>query len=176
MTTFRVSFAAPGDMAALEPLMREMLTFHGGEAPLPPDAFATRLEADGPAGRGAYECLIARRAADTDAIGFAMYSTVYEAAFPGDGVFLRDIFVTEAARGTGVGRALMVALARTCRERGWNRIDWHADRLDLDARTFYELVAPDSFRLNRLSYRVDAGQIEALAALGGDSIIAETKF
>ena len=165
MTACRVSAAGPGDMAALEPLMREMLAFHGSTAPLRPDAFAARLEADGPAGEGAYDCLIARDAEDGAPVGFAMFSTVYEAAFAGDGIFLRDIYVAEGARGRGVGRALMVALAKACQARGWRRIDWHAERLDLDARTFHELVAPDSFRLDRLSYRLDQGQIERLAGL-----------
>lgn len=165
-TGYRVTLAGPGDMAALAPLMSEMLTYHKSPVPLTSEAFADRLEADGPAGRGAYDCLIARTEEDGAPVGFAMYSTVYEASFVGDGVFLRDIYVTGAARGLGIGRALMVALARVCLEKGWKRIDWHAERLDLDARTFYELVAPDSFRLNRLSYRVDSDQIDALAALG----------
>lgn len=166
MTAYRVVMAGPGDMAALAPLMAEMLTYHKSPIPLAPEAFAERLETDGPAGRGAYDCLIARADDDDGPLGFAMFSTVYEASFVGDGVFLRDIYVTAAARGLGIGRALMVALARECQERGWKRIDWHAERLDLDARTFYELVAPDSFRLNRLSYRVDRDQIDALLALG----------
>lgn len=158
--------AGPGDMAALAGLVLEMLSFYGTPPPLDETDMADALERDGPAGRGDYDCLIAYRAGYTSpgaAVGFAMFSPVYEAAFAGNGLFLRDIYVTEAARGQGAGKALMVAMARHCLARGYRRIDWHCDRLDLHARTFYELIAPDSFKLNRLSYRIENAEIQALA-------------
>lgn len=163
-----VTPAGPGDMASIAGLVLEMLAFYGTSAPLPDAAFAARLEQDGPAGRGDYFCLIARAHAGDrgqDALGFAMFSTVYEAAFVGNGVFLRDIYVRESARGKGAGKALMIALARLCVEQGYQRIDWHADRLDLHARTFYEMIAPDSFKLNRLSYRIEGAEIARLSGL-----------
>lgn len=152
-------------MAKIADLVREMLEYHGSAVPLEGDAFAEALERDGPAGSGAYRCLIVEDS-DGRPAGFAMYSTVYEAAFAGNGIFLRDIYVTERARGQGLGKALMIALAQECRRDGIRRIDWHAARLDLDARTFYEMMAPDSFRLNRLSYRIEDDEIAALAAKG----------
>jgi GNAT superfamily N-acetyltransferase len=158
--------AGPGEMATLVGLVLEMLAFYGTPPPLPEPELAEALERDGPAGSGAFECLVARPStspAPEGALGFAMFSTVYEAGFAGNGVFLRDIYVTEPARGQGVGKALMVALARYCTEKGYRRIDWHADRLDLHARTFYELIAPDSFKLNRLSYRIEGEEIGRLA-------------
>lgn len=160
-----VRHAGQGDMTRIAWLVAEMLTFYGTPLPAEAEAFAAALEADGPAGRRAYACLIAE-AEDGSPLGFAMYSPVYEAGFLGDGVFLRDLYVVEAARGRGVGKALMAALARDCLENGMRRIDWHADRLDLDARTFYEMIAPDSFKLNRLSYRIEGGEIANLAAKG----------
>ena len=160
----KVNAARQGDMLRVAPLVAEMLSFYGADGPpLPLPDFAVRLEKDGPAGRKEYDCLIADDAASGTALGFAMYSTVYEAAFPGNGIFLRDIYVTESARERGVGKALMVGLAKVCLREGYRRIDWHADRLDLHARTFYELMAPDSFKLNRLSYRIEEDEIETLS-------------
>ncbi|NMM42974.1 GNAT family N-acetyltransferase [Rhodospirillaceae bacterium KN72] len=160
----KVVAARQGDMLRVAPLIAEMLTFYGAEGPpIPLPDFAVRLEKDGPAGRREYDCLIADDAQTGTALGFAMYSTVYEAAFPGNGIFLRDIYVTKSARERGVGKALMVALAQVCLREGYRRIDWHADRLDLHARTFYELMAPDSFKLNRLSYRIEEEEIELLS-------------
>lgn len=152
-------------MRDLAPLVLEMLAHEKVMPPLSSYVFAETLEQDGPADRGAFDCLIARDAAGVF-VGFAMYSTVYDAGLAGNGVFLRDLFVTAAMRGQGVGKALMIALAQECVAREIRRIDWHVARLDLDARTFYEMVAPDSFKLNRLSYLVEEDEIAQLAAKG----------
>jgi GNAT superfamily N-acetyltransferase len=40
------------------------------------------------------------------------------------GLYLEDLFVTQAARGKGVGRRLMTRLAAIAVERGWERIDF----------------------------------------------------
>jgi GNAT superfamily N-acetyltransferase len=166
MTAFQIVPAGPGDMAKIGPLVAEMLAFYETPMPVEQAQFVEILEQDGPAGAGKYDCLIAWAGSDDPptALGFAMYSPVYEAAFVGNGIFLRDIYVTEKARGKRVGKALMTHLAQTCLDQGYRRIDWHADRLDLHARAFYELIAPDSFKLNRLSYRVEGEALRALAS------------
>ena len=52
-------------------------------------------------------------------------------------LYLEDLYVTEAARGQGVGRRLMARLAAITVERGWGRIDFNV--LDWNpARAFYE--------------------------------------
>jgi GNAT superfamily N-acetyltransferase len=49
---------------------------------------------------------------------------------------LEDLYVTEEARGQGVGKRLMARLAAIAVERGWGRIDFHV--LDWNpAREFY---------------------------------------
>jgi hypothetical protein len=51
-------------------------------------------------------------------------------------VYLEDLFVTQAARGKGVGRRLITRLAAIAVERGWERIDFQV--LDWNpARGFY---------------------------------------
>lgn len=40
------------------------------------------------------------------------------------GIWLEDLFVREAARGRGIGRALLAHLARRCRDEGLARLDW----------------------------------------------------
>lgn len=52
-------------------------------------------------------------------------------------LYLEDLFVTEAARGQGVGRRLMARLAAIAVERGWGRIDFHVLEWN-PARQFYE--------------------------------------
>jgi len=53
------------------------------------------------------------------------------------GLYLEDLFVTEAARGHGVGRRLMARLAAIAVERGWGRIDFQVLEWN-PARRFYE--------------------------------------
>jgi GNAT superfamily N-acetyltransferase len=78
------------------------------------------------------------------------------------GLFLEDIFITEAARRHGVGRQLMTALARIALERGWTRIDFHV--LDWNpARGFYERLGFEHGR-EWLRYGADAEGLKRLVA------------
>ena len=134
---------------------------------MPEDAWAEVLAADGPGGACQFEAVCAFD--DENMIGFLMFSPVYEALFPGNGAFIRDVFVKESHRRSGVGRNLMAVFAELCLERGWRRADWHADRLDFDARTFYDMLCTDSFKLDRLSYRIEGEELTALAAKRDES-------
>lgn len=143
-------------------LCAAMAAFHGVPEPLPRAEWAARLASDGPGGKGHFEAFCAFDGARM--IGFLVFSPVYETVFPGNGAFIRDVFVLEEYRRSGVGRNLMAGFAKLCLERGWRRADWHADRLDFDARTFYDMLCTDSFKLDRLSYRIEGEEIETLAA------------
>ncbi|RKQ68045.1 GNAT family N-acetyltransferase [Oceanibaculum indicum] len=55
--------------------------------------------------------------------------------------YLEDLFVTEAARGQGVGRALIEWLAARGRDEGWFRLYWHTDENNETARLLYDRVA-----------------------------------
>jgi GNAT superfamily N-acetyltransferase len=61
-------------------------------------------------------------------------------------VYLEDLFVTQAARGKGVGRRLMIRLAAIAVERGWERIDFQV--LDWNpVRGFYRRRSAGNPRL-----------------------------
>lgn len=55
--------------------------------------------------------------------------------------YLEDLFVTEAARGRGVGRMLIEWLAEKGRAEGWFRLYWHTDEDNETARRLYDRVA-----------------------------------
>jgi GNAT superfamily N-acetyltransferase len=66
---------------------------------------------------------------DGEAIGYALFFGVYS-SLKGSGIFLEDLFVREAFRGRGVGRALLSAVAHIAREEGsygirWEVLDWN---------------------------------------------------
>ena len=54
---------------------------------------------------------------DGEAIGYALFFGIYS-SLKGSGIFLEDLFVREAFRGRGIGRALLGQVARIARQEG----------------------------------------------------------
>ena len=62
---------------------------------------------------------------DGEPAGFALFhSRIFRPGAAGPALYLEDIYVSEWARGHGVGRRLMARLAAIAIERGWGRIDF----------------------------------------------------
>jgi GNAT superfamily N-acetyltransferase len=55
--------------------------------------------------------------------------------------YLEDLYVTPAARGHGMGRALIEWLRNSMRAEGWARLYWHARRSNAQARKLYDRFA-----------------------------------
>jgi GNAT superfamily N-acetyltransferase len=55
--------------------------------------------------------------------------------------FLQDLFTVEAARGGGVGRALIEAVVRRATQAGAPRLYWHTRETNLAAMRLYDKVA-----------------------------------
>jgi GNAT superfamily N-acetyltransferase len=71
-------------------------------------------------------------------VGFALFFANYSTFLAKPGLYLEDLFVEPAARGRGVGVALMSALARTAVARNygrfeWSVLDWNKPSLDFYA-------------------------------------------
>jgi GNAT superfamily N-acetyltransferase len=58
--------------------------------------------------------------------------------------YLQDLFTVHAARGRGVGRALMEAVWTRAKEAGSSRLYWHTHESNADARKLYDKVAERS--------------------------------
>ena len=61
---------------------------------------------------------------DGEAVGFALFFHSFSTFEGRPGIYLEDLFVRPAARGKGLGKALLVALARIAVERGCARLEW----------------------------------------------------
>jgi GNAT superfamily N-acetyltransferase len=115
---------------------------------------------DGFGPRPCFACLLAER--DGEAVGFALYMTEYSTFDGRSGIFVEDLFVTEAARGQGVGRMLLARLAALARERGGGSLslmalDWNP------ARAFYHRLGFAEAK-GWLPYRMSGAALERLAA------------
>jgi GNAT superfamily N-acetyltransferase len=79
---------------------------------------------------------------DGKVIGFAhhvVHPTTWTAS---DACYLEDLFVSPAARGGGVGRALIDDLLALCDARGWSRLYWHTNADNHTARRLYDSYTP----------------------------------
>jgi GNAT superfamily N-acetyltransferase len=73
-------------------------------------------------------------------VGIAHYF-FHPAVWSGEACYLQDLFTDEAARGRGVARALIEAVAAAARERGADRFYWHTQESNTRARVLYDKVA-----------------------------------
>jgi GNAT superfamily N-acetyltransferase len=121
----------PADHGALAALMVEMQGHY--VVPCPPVAEILAGLADLPAG---VDILVAVK--EGAVLGFASACNLYPGPGLKPGFFLKEIYVADAARGAGLGRALMQALAGLAVERGHGRVDWTADAEDGPLLRFYE--------------------------------------
>ena len=87
-------------------------------------------------GSPAAECLLAFEG--EEAAGFAIYFTTYSTFLARPGLYLEDIFVKPALRGRGLGRAMILHLARLANERGCGRMEWSVLDWNEPAIRFYE--------------------------------------
>ncbi len=55
--------------------------------------------------------------------------------------YLQDMFVAEAARGRGAGRALLEAVCARAKEAKASRVYWNTDMNNTTARALYDSVA-----------------------------------
>lgn len=98
-------------------------------------------------------------------VGFALFFTSYSTFLARPGLYLEDLFVLPAARGRGVGQALMIELARICVARGYGRFEWSVLDWNTPAIEFYARLGakPQS---EWTVQRVTGAALEALAARG----------
>ncbi|WP_199720524.1 GNAT family N-acetyltransferase [Stagnimonas aquatica] len=82
------------------------------------------------------ECLIAEQ--HGQGVGFALYFHNYSTFLAKPGLYLEDLYVRPAARGLGLGKALLAALAKLAVERGCGRFEWSVLDWNSPAIRFYE--------------------------------------
>jgi len=85
--------------------------------------------------RPAAEVLLAELAGAP--VGFALFFPSYSTFLARPGLYLEDLFVDPAARGRGVGQALMSALARIAVARNYARFEWSVLDWNQPALAFY---------------------------------------
>lgn len=96
-------------------------------------------------------------------IGIAIWFLNYSTWTGRPGIYLEDLFVDEAARGLGAGRALFKALAAEAEKLGCARIDWAVLDWNEPAMDFYRALGGRR-QTGWQPWRVDGAALEALQA------------
>lgn len=104
------------------------------------------------------------------AVGFAFYFFNYSTWQGKPGLYLEDLFVDPPFRGRGVGRALLVHLARIAVTQGCGRYQWQVLDWNEPAIRFYESMGARVLK-EWLTVRVEGEDLARMAAsdvpLGG---------
>jgi len=140
------------ELAAFEKLSHEVVA---GEDDLRRTLFGPRPYA---------EVLIARLGGDP--VGFALFFHNYSTFLGKPGLYLEDLFVSPAARGRGVGRALLARLARLAVERECGRLEWWVLDWKDDAIGFYRRLGAEPMD-EWTVFRLAGAPLRELAAQDG---------
>ncbi len=142
--------AEPRDGPAIVGLIHELAEFeklsHLCQASA--ESLAPHLFGDRPAA----ECVVGE--VNAEVVAFALFFTNFSTFLAKPGLYLEDLYVQPAQRGTGLGKALLEHLGRLAAERGCGRFEWSVLDWNERAIRFYEgmgaTVMPD-WRICRIS-------------------------
>lgn len=152
--------AAPADAPLIFDLVRELADYEklGHEVDATPATIAAALFADEPK----LYCDIAEW--NGEAAGFAVWFLNFSTFRGRHGIYLEDLFVRPAHRGRGIGKALMMQLARRCIDEGFARFEWAVLDWNAPSIAFYRSIGAqtmDAWKICRLSgeaLRIFAGK------------------
>ena len=97
--------------------------------------------------------------------GFALFFHSFSTFLGKPGIYLEDLYVKPEYRGMGLGRALLVHLAKLASERGCGRLEWSVLDWTETAIAFYRGVGASPVS-GWTVYRVAGEALEELAAEG----------
>lgn len=153
--------ARPGDAALIFALVRELAEYEKllGDVDATEDSLARALFGAEPR----VFCDIAEWQGEP--CGFALWFMNFSSFRGRHGIYLEDLFVRPSHRGRGVGKALLVNLARRCVENGWTRFEWSVLDWNAPSIAFYKSLGAgvlDEWKI----CRVTGDALTSLAARG----------
>jgi GNAT superfamily N-acetyltransferase len=147
----------PDDVPAVVGLVRELAEYEEAldEVRLTEEQLTAALFGDAPALFGHVAV-----AGDGAVVGTALWFLNFSTWRGTHGIYLEDLYVQPAHRGTGLGRELLRTLAGVCVERGYGRLEWSVLDWNAPSIAFYEAagaVPMDEWTVFRLTDDALAG-------------------
>jgi GNAT superfamily N-acetyltransferase len=159
MPMFRIRDAAASDVPVILRLIRALAEYE--RAPDAVTATEEDLLRDGFGEQPMFRVVLAEW--DGAAVGYAFYFFTYSTWEGRPALYLEDLFVAPEFRGWGIGKALLVHLARIAVEKGCGRYQWQVLDWNEPAIRFYESMGGQVLR-EWLPVRVTGADLERLAA------------
>ena len=156
---FRIRDAAASDVGVILRLIRGLAEYE--RAPDAVTATEEDLLRDGFGDRPRFHVVLAEW--NGAAVGFAFFFFNYSTWQGRPGLYLEDLFVVPEYRGWGIGKALLVHLARIAVEKGCARYQWQVPDWNEPAIRFYESVGGQLLR-EWLPVRLEGEGLTRLAA------------
>jgi GNAT superfamily N-acetyltransferase len=161
--SLRIEPARPQHAAVLLSLVRDLARFERLEHQVV--ATEQQIRDELAASRPVIEASIAWD--DQEAVGFALYFHNFSTFLGRRGLYLEDLYVVPAARGRGVGKALIahlasIAVARGCGRFEWAVLDWNQHAID-----FYRSIGAELLT----DWRICRVTGDALSRLGANGSV-----
>lgn len=152
--------ATRDDLAAILEFIRGLARYEKAEDQVV--ATVADLEAALFGANARVRCLVAD--ANGESVGCAIFFYNYSTWTGKYGIYLEDLFVDEAHRGTGAGLALMQALAQIAVEEGCTRFEWSVLDWNQPSINFYERLGAEP-QSEWIGYRMSGEVLTRLASL-----------
>ncbi len=154
--------AEPGDVPALVGLVYDLAEYEKArhECTLTAEQLHTALFGPDPA-VFAHVALV-----DGTVAGCAVWFLNFSTWDGVHGIYLEDLYVTPEARGTGLGRALLAALAHEAHSHGYSRVSWSVLTWNTPSIGFYESLGAQ-VQDDWVGYRLSGPALTELAATAG---------
>jgi GNAT superfamily N-acetyltransferase len=98
-------------------------------------------------------------------VGMAIWYVTFSTWLGSGGIWLEDLFVLPDHRGSGLGKALLAALAAVCAERGYPRLEWWVLKWNTPSIGFYDSIGGQPMD-EWLTYRLEGRDLATLAETG----------
>jgi GNAT superfamily N-acetyltransferase len=146
----------PTDATALADMAEEMDRFYGATEIDPIQVRISQISEALFSDRPSAHALLARD--EGKPVGFASYSFLWPAVGLTRSLYLKELYVSAAARRTGVGKLLMQRLFDIAIKNGCSRVEWTTDSDNREAQLFYaELGVPVDE--SKLFYRIEGDEV-----------------
>ena len=100
---------------------------------------------------------------DGQAVGFALYFRTFSTFVGRPGIYLEDLFVDVEFRGRGIGKALLVELAKIAVKRNFGRLEWSVLDWNEPSIAFYKRLGAEALS-DWTGYRLEGVSLREVAA------------